>query len=129
MQRIYLTLTLTLGLLLAACATDAERPTIAEEMAERGYLIGPGDQRIPRYRINSWNSVDDSYLIIRSGVRDMYLVELLGPCMDLEGAFFLGFSTPTSRLDRFGDILVQGPGSRSRERCGIRDIFLLNPVE
>ena len=116
-----------LGAVLASCASNAELPSIEERMADRGYLIGPGDQRIPRYRINSWSAVDDNYVVVRSGVRDEYLIELLGPCIELDGAFVVGFTTPTTRVDKFADLIVTGPGRR--ERCSISDIYLLSRVD
>ncbi|MEX2469635.1 MAG: DUF6491 family protein [Pseudohongiellaceae bacterium] len=129
MRHLKLILAPVMAIALAACATtDADLPSIEERMAERGYLIGPADQRIPRYRISSWQSVDDDHLIVRSGVRDHFLVELRGPCLELNSAFFVGFSTPTSRIDRFADVIVAGPG-RMRERCSIRNIYVLTDVD
>lgn len=120
-----MTLRLTLLLLLlAGCGATRESLTIEQRMSERGYLIGPAQQTIPRYRVNGWSSVDDDYLIVNVGVRGHYLVELAGPCLNLDYAFSIGFTTPTSRLDRFGSVLVrsQGPGV---ERCRIREIYAL----
>jgi hypothetical protein len=123
------TLLLTLAVsVLAACASNVELETIGERMAERGYLIGPDDQRIPRYRISSWNSIDDRYLIVRSGVSDHYLVELFAPCLGLDTAFSIGFATPSTRLDSFGSILVRD-SSRSLERCRIENIYLLADID
>lgn len=115
------------ALILAACGSSAELPDIDERLAEMGYLMGPGNQQIPRYRISSWNTLDDRHLIVRSGVRDEYLVQLNGPCFGLDSAFFVGFATPTSRVDSFGEIVV-GSG-RDRERCQIRDIYLLADLD
>lgn len=122
-------LLLTLAaLVLAACSSSAELAGIEERMAERGYLIGPADQRIPRYRISSWNSIDDRYLIVRSGVRDHYLVELFTPCLGLDTAFSIGFSTPTTSLDSYGSILVRD-NSTSVERCRVENIYLLADID
>lgn len=121
-------LQLSLLIALTACAGNADLASIEERMAERGYLIGPDDQRIPRYRISSWNSIDDRYLIVRSGVRDHYLVELFTPCLGLDAAFSIGFATPGTRLDRFGSILVRDTSS-SIERCRIENIYLLTDLD
>ena len=115
-------------LVLAACSSSAELAGIDERMAERGFLIGPGDQRIPRYRISSWNSIDDRYLIVRSGVRDHYLVELFAPCLGLDTAFSIGFSTPTTSLDSYGSVLVRDTSSNV-ERCRVANIFLLADID
>jgi len=113
---------------LAGCASNVELQGIEERMAEWGYLIGPADQRIPRYRISNWNSIDDRYLIVRSGVRNHYLVELFAPCLGLSTAFSIGFATPTARLDSFGSILVRDT-STSVERCRIENIYLLTDID
>jgi hypothetical protein len=117
-----------LALSLAACAGTPDTRTIEERMAERGYLIGPADQNIPRYRINSWSSVNDRYLTVRSGVNDHYLIELMQPCFGLESAFSIGIGTPTTRVDRFGSVLVRDIDGRV-ERCRIDNIYLLDRVE
>ena len=116
-------------LLLAACAaTSTEQPMSVEEHLDlMGLQLGEGDARIPSYRVNGWNRIDDRNLVIISGVNDHYLVELRAPCPELEFAFGIGFTTTgIDRLDRFGDIILRGPGGR-RERCAIRDIYELTP--
>lgn len=117
-----------IALLLAACAGNADLRTIEERMAERGFVIGPDDQRIPRYRINSWSSVDDRYLTVRSGVNDHFLIELIQPCFGLDSAFNIGIGTPTTRLDRFGSVLVRDLGGNRVERCRIENIYRLTRV-
>lgn len=118
---------LIFGALTACTGTSTEQPSIEERLAERGYLIGPGDQRLLNYTINGWSSVDDEHLIIRSSVDDEYLIELMGPCINLSSAIFVGFSSPTSRVDSFGEVLVDSPGI-GRERCNIEDIHRLEDV-
>ncbi|MFM1897057.1 MAG: hypothetical protein RLZZ385_2131 [Pseudomonadota bacterium] len=112
---------------LAGCASDGERPSLEQRLAEMGYEQGEGNARIPSYRVNGWTSVDDRNLIITAGVNDKYLVKLFTPCFNLPSAFYIGFTTPTGRLDRFESIIVRSPGI-GREVCRIEDIVRLYPV-
>ncbi len=124
---LHVTAILISGALTACSGTSTEQPGTEERLADRGYLIGPGDQRLLNYSINSWSSIDDEHLIIRSGVDDEYLIELVSPCLSLNSAIFVGLSSPTSRVDNFGEVLVDSPGI-GRERCNIRDIYRLEDV-
>ena len=129
MKTVSVTATLVLSLLVVACATPGEPVNVQERLMEMGYRMGGGDQRLPSYRINGWTRIDDRNLVIRAGVRDRYLVELTGPCLGLNSAFRIGFTTPgrLSRVDRFEDILVRSPGI-GVERCPIRNIYSLLPL-
>ena len=113
--------------LMVACASQTDRPDLEQILARMGYEQGENNARIPGYQVNGWSSVDDSNLIITAGVNDKYLVKLFSPCFDLGSAFYVGFTTPTGRLDRFESILVRSPG-RGLERCRIDDIVRLYPV-
>jgi hypothetical protein len=113
---------------LAACAGSTDRTSIEERLLDRDLELGEGNQRIPRYRVNSWSSIDDEYLIVTAGVRDQYLVQLRTPCFNLSSAFSIGFTTPMNQLDRFARIVVRGPG-RGREYCDIQDIIRLHPID
>ncbi len=118
----------SLALALAACATPAgNQPTVDERLELQGLVRGEGNVRIPSYRINGWSQINDRNLIVTAGVNNRYLVELRNPCPELEFAFGIGFTTSgISRLDRFGDILLRGPGGR-RESCPIANIYRLVP--
>ena len=127
MNRVYGFLGLCISVFLSACVSDYQAPSLEESLVEMGYALGEGNNRIPRYKINGWSVVDDSNLIITTGVNDRYLIRLNFPCTNLRSAFFIGITTPSGRLDRFESIVVRGPG-RIRERCGIDDIVRLYPL-
>lgn len=117
---------LGLSVFLAAC-TSSPPQSIDKRLADRGYTLGEGEQSIPRFRVSNWNYLDERHLIVRSGVRDHFMIELMQPCFGLDSAFGIGFATPTSRVDRFGSILVRGIDGR-RERCRIQNIYSLAAV-
>lgn len=119
---------LALALLLAGCASSGEPPEIRQRLLDMGLEAGENNSRIPSYRINGWQSLDDTNLIVTAGVNDRYLVRLSMPCFGLQGAFFIGFTTPAFGLDRFDSVVVRGPGGR-RELCPIDDIIRLYPID
>ena len=127
MKTLVLTLSLILGL--AACAApDVDRPTVDDQLLEMGLIRSEEEARIPTYRINGWNHLDDKHLIVNAGVKDRYLVELLGSCPDLDFAVSIGFTTTgVNRLDQFGNILVRRSGG-GREYCPIQNIQKLMPI-
>lgn len=121
---IFLLVSFLVSFLVTACSSGGVRPTVEERIAAMGLTTGEGDQRIPHYQINGWSALDDQNLILTAGVNDRYLVKLQTSCMNLDGAFFLGFTTPTGSLDKFEDIVVQRAGY-GREYCAIQDIIRL----
>ncbi len=127
-MRLILFVLVTLITTLAGCAGNSERPEIRERLLSMGLEMGESGVDIPRYRVNSWTSIDDANLIITAGVNDRYLVQLTTPCQGLRGAIYIGFSTPTFGLDRFASIIVRGLDRRP-ERCSIQDIIRLYPID
>ncbi|MBL4821275.1 MAG: hypothetical protein JKY98_09865 [Gammaproteobacteria bacterium] len=113
---------------LITCTSTGVRKSVAERLLEKGLELGESNSRIPRYRVNGWSSLDDRNLIITAGVNDKYLVRFHTDCFGLTSAFYIGFTTPTTGLDRFSRIIVRGPGRR-KELCNIEDIVRLHPIE
>lgn len=122
----HLSLVIAVTLLLASCATtdSRTRSNLEQRLTEMDLRLGESNSRIPRYRVNGWSAIDDRNLIITAGVNDKYLIRLAGPCLGLEGAFFIGFTTPMTRLGRFDRIIVRSI-ERGREYCSIQDIVHL----
>ena len=112
----------------AACST-VEEPPIDEQLAELGYVISAGNERIPNIRIRGWSEINDRNLIVSAGMQDKYLIELRSNCINLQGAFSVAFSSNNrvARIDKFESLYVRGPGRRV-ERCNIRNIYRLIAV-
>ena len=125
-MRKHLPFVIVVTLLLASCATadNRTRPNLEQRLLEMGLQLGESNSHIPRYRINGWSAIDDLNLIITAGVNDKYLIRLSSPCLGLEGSFFIGFTTPMTRLGRFDRIVVRSI-ERGREYCRIQDIVHL----
>ncbi len=119
---------LLVTIIFTSCSNTSARPSLDQRLTDMGLQLGEGNSRIPRYRVNGWTEVDDRNLIISAGVKDKYLVQLSAPCLGLDGAFNIGFTTPTGRLDRFDNIIVRSLGI-GREICSIQDIFQLQAID
>ena len=112
----------------AACAGSVERQNVESQLFEMGLELGEANSRVPRYRVSGWSSLDGDNLIITAGVNEKYLVRLRPPCINLPGAFSIGFTTPMNSLDRFSRIVIRSSG-RGREYCDIEDVVRLYPID
>ena len=126
-MKIHLLIGLLLAVIVSSCTSSSERASVEQRLRGMGLQIGEGDSRIPRYSVNGWTLLDERNLIITSGVNDKYLVRLFSPCLGLDGAFYIGFTTPIGGLSRFDNIIVRSP-MWGRERCNIQDIFHLEQI-
>ena len=112
---------------LAACASNTERLTVDQMLQDKGLVKGESVDRISRFRVNGWETLDDQNLIIKAGVNDEYLITLRTFCLNLEDAFSIGVSNRFSSVDRFDHIIVRRSNT-SPERCQIDEIFALDAV-
>jgi hypothetical protein len=135
-------LTLTVAMLLAAtslvaCATG---PGQTEAPAARDYPVAPNQpdadtRRAQMYRdhsgkpidaflgtINDWTSLDEHSLVVWTGPNRGYLLEVMGPCVELPWAQRITFSNGGyGRLSVFDDVIVLGRQPMSL-KCTIREI-------
>lgn len=116
-------------LALVACAqTPATEPKpIGEVVAARGYAIGEPVKEIPDYRVDGWNSVDASHVILNAGPSRDYLLTLMAPCTGLLFTSDLGFTTTVGRLTTLDSVVVQDASGRSQ--CPISKIETLKRVK
>ena len=121
-MRIAVTATL-IALGLAGCATgrrsdqdrlDLYRKHAGPPVADFQYF---GD-------ISGWTELGDSTLAVWTRPKQAYLLELMGPCMDLEYAPAIAITNQMGRvMARFDDVLVVGGSPNStRMPCRIESI-------
>ena len=113
---------------LAACAGQPEARSWEEKLAARGYVVAEPVTTIRNYRINGWNELDRSHVIIEAGVSERYLLTLLRPCDGVRTANTLAFSTSAGALTKFDQLYVRGPGNRF-ENCRIDTVHRLERVK
>lgn len=109
-------------MLLAGCAGNGS--PVDRQLAEMGLQRGENNSRLPIFRVNGWHRLNDSTLVVTTGVNNYWLISLAEPCPSTNGAFRIGFVTPTDSTDRFESLLVRSPGQLIT-RCDIADITRL----
>jgi hypothetical protein len=115
MRIIYVLLPLTL---LIGCSSNAKRETSDQQLATYMQYAGPPVDRFTYLgHIDGWTPIDNHHLLIRTGVRDAYLVTVAEPCIDLPFAMTIGLTSTSHTVYRGFDSVLVG-----RERCTITEI-------
>jgi hypothetical protein len=108
---------IVISVLLAACTSGPQRVT-SDQTLER-YLSYAGEpvDRFTAIRIDSWESLDDQHLVLRTGPNDAYLLTVYATCRDLRHTHAIRVVSQSSRtVSRFDEIMV------GRDTCPIREI-------
>ena len=119
-------------LFLAACQT-----TNADEDTERGIAAFSDDIRLGEEvskicfagQIDGFRDTRRDTVILESGVRDEYIVEVMGGCQNLRHAGSIALDTNMSCLHKFDNIIVFDSAFAtkttpfSQERCAIKSIY------
>lgn len=114
-----LALTLTVGALLLGAGQAAAQATKAPKTC------------FSARNVSNFAVVDDRTLNIRVGVRDVYQLDLLGICPDIESRNAIAIKSRSSAFvcSPFdATVVAQGPFGRS-QRCAVRGIRKLTPDE
>lgn len=121
MKRTLLLLALTLSL--GACSTT--RMTDAETLALYKSHAGETVKDFQYFgHVSGWTPLGDTALAVWTKPNQAYLLELTGPCMDLDYAPAISLSNMMSRVSaRFDNVYVHGGGPGSiRLPCRINTI-------
>lgn len=132
MKTLTTVLFITTTLLLGCASTGSKDSTDSQEkitstLDDMELQTSTKPVRIRDYQVRSWKYIDHYNLIIEAGFKENYLVSLRTPCVGLDGAFSIGFTSSAGTFDKFEDIVV----SRARgfeERCPIQEIVKLEPM-
>jgi len=116
-------------LMLNACRSGPQEAMPLEaHLLQHGYTIkGPAGQ-VQAFRINGWNDIDRTHVILWASVRKPYLVTTMAPCDGLRYAETLAFTTTTGNLTRFEKLIVR-PSAGYLEQCAIKEIDELERLE
>ncbi len=98
---------------LSGCAT-AGKQTDAEKLAfYRGHAGEPVKDFQYFGRLNGWTPVGDGALAVWTKPSEGYLLELSGPCQDLDYAMAISITQFGSRVSRFDQVVPLGAGTSS----------------
>lgn len=111
-------------LMVSGCVSDTAR-TRSEKLAlYRANAKPPVDSFLYFGHLNSWTPLGDEALAIWTSPSEAYLLEIGGPCPDLDIAQAISLSQQSGRVHaRFDKVTPQVPGSGPRSMpCYIREI-------
>ena len=117
---------------LSACSGAGEAPeadkSVDEILAGKNLRIVEEIKQLVAFNIHGWLYVNRKNVVLRDGPSKYYLVELNGPCRNLEFAQEIGF-TSFGRVVRKNEFIVVSDASAGVERCSIRKLFRLEKIE
>ena len=114
--------------LASACgsAPSSDSYAFRQHLETLGYRAGAPVESIPHFRIDGFSVVDDTRLIVQSGVARSYLVTLSPPCTGLATAQRLGYTTSAGALTRFDKLILVGVDNNPR--CSLDSIVALERI-
>ena len=86
--------------------------------------LGEEQSTISNFTLSGFRPINESNLIVTSGTRDHYLINLTIPCLGLPYAFGVRFDSRTSNITSFDNVIVNDLSGRL-ESCQISRIYRL----
>jgi hypothetical protein len=115
-------LTLAVGLVLgtAGCATTgaAQKSAMNPRLERYRPYIGAPIERIVSFKLDSWESISSTQVILWTGINEAYLVSVRAPCLDLDTAEKIAVTSTASSITRFEKLIV----GRDGRQCWINEI-------
>lgn len=131
MKRFVYAAVLFAGLALAACSQSPvhdESLPLPERLAKLGYREGEPVDSIQSYRIDGWQYLDKTHIILDDGPGRAHLVTFSRPCRNLSFSNNLGFSTTVGSLTRLDRIVSRDSSGGFPEHCLIGELHRLERV-
>ena len=101
-------------LLVSACAMSKTQPENAQLAQYRAHAGAPVQSflYLGHGHVESWKPLGDRAVAFWTHPNEAYLLDLDGPCMDLDRAMAIELSSHTGQVTaRFDDVLVRYPGT------------------
>ena len=112
-------------LLAGACTNNPPMDVpVGDKLADLGYVLGPQVKRINNFKVNGWNMVDRSNVIIFVSASYSYLVTTRIPCDGFLETEHLNYSTTTGKLTDKDKLLVRRTSGHVQS-CFIDTLFEL----
>lgn len=103
--------------MLAGCASGPARVSTDQTLERYLSYAGEPIDRFSATRIDSWESLDDQHLVLRTGPNDAYLLTVYATCRDLRYTHAIGVVSQSAHsVSHFDEIKV------GRDTCPIREI-------
>ncbi|MCW5580557.1 MAG: hypothetical protein KIS72_04390 [Luteimonas sp.] len=109
-------------LALGACATGTKLSDAEERALYDAHAGAPVDSFSFFGRLNGWTPLGDSALVVWTKPNEAWLLDLTGPCPDMEYTPAIGLTSNMHRVyARFDKVIANGPGSMNMP-CFIQQI-------
>lgn len=119
-----------LALMLSALAVTACTSTQPAGAPTASANAAEGRECFFTRNVNGFSAPDRETLYLRVGVRDVYQMQMFGPCPDMDWAQRLAIvSSSGSSICRGMDATVIAPGPLGEQRCMVRAVRKLTPAE
>lgn len=116
---------LVLLAIVGGCASNAPPKTLEQKLSDQGYTLGGEVRDIKSYSVDGWNYIDNTHVIVDTGVSRKYLLTLYSYCQGLGSAEHLGLTTSVANnIDRFESVIVRDT-SGMHHRCAIKAVHKL----
>ena len=80
--------------------------------------------------VNSWSAADDHTVYIKVGVKDVYRLDLMGACPDIDWSWKMGLeSHGSSSICSALDATIIAKSPIGPQRCPVREVTKLTPQE
>jgi len=110
---------------LGGCAQHGEKPADVSAVLDDMSLVRDRSvTSIRDYRIDGWRYIDRYNIVLTASRNENYLISFRTPCLGINSAFAIGFTSTAGGVTEFDDIVVEGPGRRA-EVCPIKEIVRL----
>jgi len=125
MKRMGMAIAASAAFLLAACASVPGQTDAQPSAKVQSYVEHAGEP-VEGFRlfghVNSWNSLSDHKLVVRTGVKEAYLLSVDPTCMNLEFANRIALTTSLGNRVQTGFDYVRFDDGFQGQRCRITDI-------
>lgn len=100
---------------------------IEAELDRMNVRVAEEERSISNFTISGFRPINESNLVVTSGVNDHYLINLTIPCLGLPYAFGMRFESRTGNITSFDNVIVNDLSGRP-ESCQISKIYRLEDV-
>jgi Family of unknown function (DUF6491) len=114
-------------LALSACAsTDQPARTWSEDLQARGWQVGEPVSTVPNFRLERFEVLDDSHVVLHTAGSGRVLATLGPGCYSLPWSRTLAYEGSAGSLGRLDRLVVLGPAPvRMHETCSIEALHAL----
>ena len=132
-QKIFVVIALCATLGLIGCqasdstSANSDMRDLNAALEDMEVRIGEEQRSISNFTLNGFRAINETSLVITSGVNDRYLLNLTSPCFGLPYATGVRIESRTNNIMTFDNVVVEDLSGQP-ELCQISKIYALEDV-